>query len=141
MICVSNARALCIGSLTSLLLCCITANVQAQVAGGSISGTITDNSSRVIGNVRIKITNIDTGVSREVTTNDEGVYSAPNLQSGTYRAEYSVQGFKTEARSGIEMTVGAAVVSDVTLTVGALHETVTVQSEVPAVQISTSDIS
>jgi hypothetical protein len=141
MICVSNARALCIGSLTSLLLCCLTANVQAQVAGGSISGTITDNSSRVIGNVRIKITNIATGVSREVTTNDEGVYSAPNLQSGTYRAEYSIQGFKTEARNGIEMTVGAAVVLDVTLNVGTLHETVTVQSEVPAVQISTSDIS
>ena len=141
MVCVSNARMLCIGSLILLLLCCIAANVHAQVAGGSISGTITDNSSRVIGNVRIKITNTATGVSREVSTNDEGVYSAPNLQSGTYRAEYSTQGFKTEARSGIELTVGAAVVLDVTLNVGALHETVTVQSEVPAVQISTSDIS
>src|ERR1700688_3811236 len=137
----SNLKMLCSGGLILLLLCRIAANVHAQVAGGSIAGTVTDSVARVVGNVRIKITNIATGVSREVTTNDEGVYSAPNLLPGTYQAQFSSQGFKTELRSGIELTVGAAVALDVTLRVGGVQETVSVQSEVPAVQISTSDIS
>src|ERR1700680_4819922 len=137
----SNLKMLCSGGLILLLLCSIAANVHAQVAGGSIAGTVTDSVARVVGNVRIKITNIATGVSREVTTNDEGVYSAPNLLPGTYQAQFSSQGFKTELRSGIELTVGAAVALDVTLRVGGVQETISVQSEVPAVQISTSDIS
>jgi len=57
-----------------------------QVAGGAISGTVTDSSGRVIGNVQITISNLATGVTREVTTNDEGFYSAPNLLPGTYQA-------------------------------------------------------
>src|SRR3984893_10557308 len=137
----SNLKILCSGGLILLLFCSITANVHAQVAGGSIAGTVTDSGARVVGNVRIRITNIATGVSREVTTNDEGVYSAPNLLPGTYQEQFSSQGFKTELRSGIELTVGAAVALDVTLRVGGVQETVSVQSEVPAVQISTSDIS
>jgi hypothetical protein len=117
------------------------ASLHAQVAGGSISGTVTDSSARVVAQVQIKITNVETGVTREVTTNEDGFYSAPNLLPGSYKAEFSVQGFKTETRSGIELTVGASVGLDLTLTVGGLHETVMVQSEVPAVQLSTSDIS
>src|SRR5213079_2531695 len=75
-----------------------------QVAGGTISGTVTDSSGRVIGNVQITINNL---VTRDVTTNDGGFYSAPNLLPCTYQAKFSAKGFKTEARSGIALTVGA----------------------------------
>jgi hypothetical protein len=63
----------------------------------------------VIKDVQITITNVATGVTREVTTNDEGFYSAPNLLPGTYEAKLSAHGFKTEKRGGIELTVGASV--------------------------------
>ncbi|HEY6373672.1 MAG TPA: TonB-dependent receptor [Candidatus Sulfotelmatobacter sp.] len=132
---------LCVGLLVSVWICGAVSNVHAQVAGASISGTVMDSSSRVVSNVQIRISNVATGGTREVTTNDEGVYSAPNLQPGMYEVKFSLQGFKAETRSGIELTVGAAAVLDVTLVVGGLHETVVVQSEVPAVQITTSDIS
>jgi hypothetical protein len=136
----ANLRKICVGLLI-LLLFGTAANLRGQVAGGSISGTVTDSASRVVGGVQITITNVATGVTRVVTTNDEGVYSAPNLQPGTYEMEFSAKGFKVEKRSGIELTVGAAVVLDLSLRVGELHESVVVQSEVPAVQLSTSDIS
>jgi len=123
------------------LTCGITADAHAQVAGGNISGTVTDSSARVVKDVKIIFTNIATGVTREVTTNDEGVYSAPNLLPGTYEARFTAPGFKTDKRGGIELTVGAALVLDMTLTVGAVQESVVVQSEVPAVQLTTSDIS
>jgi outer membrane receptor protein involved in Fe transport len=139
MVCVS--KTLCAGLLVLLLFCGVAANLNAQVAGGTISGTVTDGSGRIINNVQITITNVATGVTRDVTTNDEGFYSAPNLLPGTYEVKFSASGFKIEERKNIELTVGASVGLDLTLRVGSLNETVVVQSEMPAVQLSTSDIS
>src|SRR3984893_13688591 len=134
----SYVRSLCRGLLFFVALAVVAANLHAQVAGGTISGTVTDSSGRVINNVEITITNVATGVTREITTNDEGFYSAPNLLPGTYEAKFAAKGFRTEARKGIELTVGASVALDQALRVGSIAETVVVQSEVPAVQLSTS---
>ena len=141
MLCALNVRMLCVSLLVSLLFCGIAANVHAQVAGGTISGTVTDSSGRVINNVQITITNVATGITRDLTTNDEGFYSAPNLLPGTYEAKFSAKGFNTEARKGIDLTVGASVGLDQTMRVGSVAVTVVVQSEVPAVQLSSSDLS
>jgi len=116
-------------------------NVQAQVAGGAISGTVSDTSGRVITGAQVSIRNVDTGVSRTTTTNEDGTYSAPNLLPGSYELTLSAPGFKTEVRSGIALTVGAAAVLDLTLQVGRTIETILVTGEAPAVQLSTSDIS
>jgi hypothetical protein len=137
----SYARSLCRGLLFFLVFAIAAANLQAQVAGGTISGTVTDSSARVINNVQITITNVATGVTRDVTTNEEGFYSAPNLLPGTYEVKFSAKGFNTDVRKGIELTVGASVGLDLTMRVGSAGETVVVQSEAPAVQLSTSDIS
>src|SRR5216684_2363934 len=137
----SSVRKLCVSLLVLLIICGGAATLTAQVAGGTISGTVTDSSGRVINNVKVMITNVATGVTREVTTNDEGFYSAPNLLPGTYEAKFSAQGFRTQARSNLELTVGASVALDQVLPVGSNVETIVVQSEVPAVQLSTSDIS
>src|SRR2546427_6216566 len=112
-----------------------------QVAGGTVSGTVVDSSGRVIPSARISIKNVATGVSRTVTTNTDGFYSAPNLLPGSYELTFTGPGFKTEVRSGIALTVGATEVLDLTMKVGTVVETIVVQSEVPAVQLATSDIS
>src|SRR5712692_8166587 len=137
----SSVRKLCVSLLVLLIICGGAATLTAQVAGGTISGTVTDSSGRVINNVKVMITNVATGVTREVTTNDEGFYSAPNLLPGTYQAKFSAKGFNTDVRKGIELSVGASVGLDQTMRVGSVAETVAVQSEVPAIQTSTSDIS
>jgi hypothetical protein len=132
---------LCVRLLVLTLICGASANVYPQVAGGTISGTVRDVSGRVINDVQITITNAATGVTREVTTNDEGFYSAPNLLPGTYEVKLSAHGFKAEVRNGIELNVGASVGLDQVLRIGSNLEMVVVQGEVPAVQLSTSDIS
>jgi Carboxypeptidase regulatory-like domain/TonB-dependent Receptor Plug Domain len=138
----SKLKTLCVTFMVSVAICIGTAeSVHAQVAGGTISGTVADSSGRVINNVQITITNVATGVTRDVTTNDEGFYSAPNLLPGTYEARFSAKGFNTEARKDIELTVGALVGLDVAMRVGSVAETVVVQSAVPDVQLSTSDLS
>src|SRR5260370_1827713 len=137
----SDVRTLCRALLILLLFSVVAVNLHAQVAGGTISGTVSASSGRVINNVQITITNVATGVTRDVTTNDEGFYSAPNLLPGTYEAKFSAKGFNTDVRKGIELSVGASVGLDQTMRVGSVAETVSVQSEVPAIQLSTSDMS
>ena len=116
-------------------------DVQAQVAGGTITGTVVDSSGRVIPNANVSITNVATGINRTVTTNEDGLYIAPNLLPASYELTFTAPGFRTDVRSGIELTVGATVTLNMTMQVGGSKETVQVQTEAPDVQLATSDIS
>ena len=138
----STFRKLCVAGAAFVMFSQVdVASMHAQVAGGTMSGTVKDSSDRVIANVHISIEHIATGATRDVTTNEEGFYSAPNLLPGTYQVTFSAAGFKTEARRGVVLTVGGSVSLDQVLSVGSVTEKVIVQSEVAAVQLSSSDIS
>jgi hypothetical protein len=96
----------------------------------------------VIGQAQIAIKNVATGVVTKVATNPEGFYSAGNLLPGEYEVTVSAQGFNTETRTGVLLTVGGQQVFDLALHVGsALKVVVVVTSEAPAVQLTSSDIS
>jgi hypothetical protein len=136
-----DLKTLCVVVLAVALISVVPASLHGQVTGGTISGNITDATGKMLPNVQIVITNLAMGVSRAVTSNEVGFYSAPNLLPGTYEVKFSAQGFKSEVARGITLTVAAAVSLDQVLRVGSVTETVTVQSESPAVQTSSSDIS
>src|SRR6202171_5015992 len=116
-------------------------DVQAQVAGGTITGTVVDSSGRLIPNANVSITNLATGINRTVTTNEDGLYIAPNLLPATYELTFTAPGFRTDVRRGIELTVGATVTLNTTMQVGGTKEIVQVQTEAPDVQLASSDIS
>src|SRR6202521_4315337 len=116
-------------------------DVQAQVAGGTITGTVVDSRGRLIPNATVSITNVATGINRTVTTNEDGLYIAPNLLPASYELTFTASGFKTDVRTGIELTVGATVSLNMTMQVGGSKEIVQVQTEAPDVQLATSDIS
>src|SRR5258706_9221568 len=142
MICVSISKTLSAVILALTLIVCATqTNLQAQVTGGTISGTVVDTTGRLIPNCSIVITNTATGITRNLTTNSDGFYTAPNLQAGSYEVTFTAPGFRTEAKKGITLTVGATVVSDLTMQIGTAIETVQVQTDVPDVQLASSDIS
>ncbi len=143
MTCSSKLQTLvvCFLALVLIHMIAINVDVQAQVAGGTITGTLVDSSGRVIPNATVSITNAATGINRTVTTNEDGAFTAPNLLPASYELTFTAAGFKTDIRRGIELTVGATVTLSVTMQVGAIQETVQVQSEAPAVQLSTSDLS
>src|SRR6202521_3990929 len=73
--------------------------VYAQVAGATLSGTVTDQSGGVVPKAGISIRNIATGVTRNSTTDPAGFYSAPNLLPGTYEVTASAPGFSSEAQT------------------------------------------
>src|SRR6202158_6310347 len=112
----------------------------AQVAGGPLSGTITDPSGAGIPQARVVIKNVATGVERSVTTNTDGFYTAPSLLPGEYQVTLDAKGFNTETRTGITMTVGAQRTFDLALQIGTVSHRVEVTTEAPAVELATSDI-
>jgi len=114
---------------------------RAQVAGATLSGTITDSSARVVLEAHLAIKNVATGVIALVTTNSEGFYTAANLLPGEYTVTVSATGFNTEERTGIFLTVGAQQIFDLALRVGTSQTVVVVTSEAPAIQLNSSDIS
>jgi len=115
---------------------------KAQVAGGTLSGTITDPSDKSVPQAQVSIMNVATGITTTVTTNADGFFIAPNLLPGEYQVTVSANGFSTGTRKGISLTVGSRQVFDLTLQVGSAAKTVVeVTTEAPAVQLASSDIS
>src|SRR6266849_524820 len=79
----------------------------AQVAGATLSGTITDPSGAAINGAKVSIANKATGITRDVTTDAAGFYSVPNLLPGPYEVTVSASGFSTTKQSDVTLTVGA----------------------------------
>jgi outer membrane receptor protein involved in Fe transport len=117
------------------------ARMQAQVAGASLSGTVSDASGAALAAAKVTIENLATGVSRETTTDKDGFYTAPNLLPGTYEIAVSAAGFSTQVQKGITLTVGGQSTVNLAMRVGAVSERVEVTEEAPVVQTSSSDIS
>src|SRR3989475_6915835 len=94
------------------------ASLNAQVSGGSLSGTVTDTSQAAIPNVQVTLANVATGVARTVATDDTGFYTAPDLLPGSYQMTAAAPGFTTQVRTGITVTLGASVVFNVVMQTG-----------------------
>ncbi|HKV81610.1 MAG TPA: TonB-dependent receptor [Candidatus Sulfotelmatobacter sp.] len=129
---------------TIVLMCgiCFSVPAGAQVAGGNLSGTITDPSGKLVPQAQISIQNVATGITTTVATNADGYYTAANLLPGEYQITVSAKGFATEVKKGVSLSVGAQQVVDLTLQIGSAAKTVVeVTTEAPAVQLTSSDIS
>src|ERR1044072_434112 len=112
------------GILTSVFILSLAsfAGAQGQAINGAIEGTVTDESGAVLPGVTVTVTNVDTGETRSVVTNDRGVYRAPLLPLGAYRISAELQGFKKYDEAGISLSAGQVAGVDIKLTVGALTE-------------------
>ncbi len=127
-------------SFAVALLFCATLSVHAQVTNGTISGTVTDSTGAVVPGAKIVILNEDTGISRAVQADTGGRYTAPSLTLGNYKVTANLEGFQTQVRSGISLTVGRIAVVDFQLTVGAVSQSVEVSGEAPLVETTQSAV-
>ncbi|HEX4536787.1 MAG TPA: carboxypeptidase-like regulatory domain-containing protein, partial [Candidatus Acidoferrum sp.] len=81
------------------------APAKAQVAGATLSGLVTDDQGGPVANATVSVKNAGTGVAREVSSNSDGIYSAPNLLPGEYEVTVTATGFQTLTEKGITLTV------------------------------------
>ena len=110
-------------------------------ATAQLRGTVRDDSGAVLPGVTVVVTQTGTGFTRSVVTETSGTYVMPNLPTGPYRLEVSLQGFRTYVQTGIVLQVEAAPVINVVLGVGNLEETVSVEAAAPLVDVQSAGIS
>src|ERR1700674_5527474 len=91
-------------------------SLRAQMAGATLSGTITDAQGGAVVGAKVSAKNGATGLSTDTTTNSSGIYSIVNLLPANYDVSVSSMGFST-AVSKVTLTVGATQEMNVALTV------------------------
>jgi hypothetical protein len=100
-----------VASVTAIVLVAGSA-CHAQVAGGTISGSVRDSSGRAIAGAQVYVKNSETAILRSVNADNDGIYGAPNLVPGMYEISASKEGFDTVVRSDVLVTVGSEEVID-----------------------------
>ncbi|MBZ5643123.1 MAG: TonB-dependent receptor [Acidobacteriia bacterium] len=115
--------------------------VNAQAVGATLSGSVTDPSGAVIVGAQISIKNAGTGVTRTLTTDTAGFYSAPNLLPGVYEVTAAAAGFSTSVQSNVTLSVGAQQLLNIALKVGEASQTVQVTESAPTVELTSATIS
>src|SRR5258708_274940 len=139
-----NGLALRIGAIVLALMVAsggLAGGARAQAVGASLSGLVTDERGGAVPEAAVTIKNVGNGGVREVTSNSDGFYSAPNLLPGSYEVTVSAKGFQTLVQRGIVLTVGAQQALNLTLKVGQVNITVEVSATPPDVQTASSTIS
>jgi hypothetical protein len=113
----------------------------AQIGStAQISGIVRDESGGVLPGADVTVTQTETGFTRSVVTDENGSYTLPNLPIGPYRLQVSLSGFRTYQQTGIVLQVNANPVINVTLALGDLAETVSVEAAAPLVETRSPSI-
>lgn len=115
-------------TLASTVVLVSGATATAQSGSATLQGTITDPSGAAVVGAQIHVIAIQTGVVRDVVTNGDGFYSAPNLSAATYKVSVQSEGFSPAVVNDVVLTVGTVRNLDVPLTVSSAETTVTVES-------------
>src|SRR5258705_1004799 len=130
-------RDVCVGVLILLLTA---AAASAQLSTAELSGRVTDTSGAVLPGVTVTMTQTATQATRSAITDADGTYVISNLPTGPYRLEVSLQGFRSYVQNGIVLQVGATPTINVSLELGSVAETITVEGAAPLIDVKSSGI-
>ena len=98
-----------------------------------LSGTVKDPSQAAVPKAMITLTNADTGVKREAQTDMVGEYRLLQLAPGVWDVKVEHEGFTTQTRKGVQLTVGQTAMLDFALEVGAATQIIEVGAFVPLI--------
>src|SRR5215210_7335223 len=125
-------------SVTSLTL---PGAARAQVLYGSLTGNVTDSAGAAVPGATVTAVNAGTNVSKETTTNEDGIYQFSDLLPGVYKVTITGNGFTTTVSEGVNIEVNNVRRLDVTLQPGGVRDTVTVNADtLAALQTDRADV-
>jgi Carboxypeptidase regulatory-like domain len=127
----------CLVLLCTLLL---SFGALAQVQNGQFTGNVTDPSGAAIANANVTVTNMGTGLSVTITSNQSGSYTARELPVGTYKITADAKGFKTVTNSDLILNAGTTQRVDFKMELGQAREVVEVTGETAAVNTEDSKL-
>ncbi|WP_321475558.1 TonB-dependent receptor [uncultured Paludibaculum sp.] len=112
----------------------------AQQDRAVLTGRVSDASGAALTDIQLKIENSATSAVYQSQTNDEGLYTVPNLPVGSYRLTFQGKGFKTLIREGIVLSATQVVRIDVAMSLGALTESIEVTADTPPLQTDSPEV-
>ena len=119
----------------------ISVSAFAQVPTGTISGTVVDKQGLAINDAQVTVISQETGVKYTSKTSSNGGYEVTRLDFGVYTVEVSKDGFKTASVTEIKLDASTEhSVPPITMEVGAISETVTVEGGAGQVQTTNAEI-
>lgn len=122
------------------LLCILISSLAWGQATARIHGVVEDQSSAVVPNATVKVTQTETGISRSTVTDTDGEYVFANLPLGPYRLDIQKEGFANAVQTGIILQVDSDPSLPMTLRPGATSETITVEATPSQVETSSVGI-
>src|SRR5882762_1821711 len=122
-------------------LCLFAGLASAQSASSTINGLVQDKTGAVIPGAQVTITNQNTGARIQTVANNDGSFSMTSLQSGTYEVTITKEGFQRITERDVFVGPSVARSVNVTLTVGTVDTSVTVEASAAQVQTTTSQVS
>ncbi len=112
----------------------------AQEFRATVAGRVMDSSGAVIPRAKVLVTNAETGVKVETTSDKAGSYTVPFLLPGQYSVSASAAGFDTFVHDNITLQTGAKVEEDLVLKIGTATQEVHVSSDNTLIETSSSTL-
>ena len=125
-------------ALLAVLLLCLP--LFSQTTQGIIQGGVFDQTGGAVAGATVSVIDAARGITRTLTTDGAGQYIANALTPGTYTVRTEAKGFRTEEHSGVLVEVGQSVRVDLVVQPGEQTQTITVTSEVPAIDSTDSTL-
>ena len=111
---------------------------QATISTGNINGTVIDPSGAAVPGAKITITDLNTDVTTNLTTNSSGFYNSGSIAPGKYLVKVEAKGFET-AEEQVHVRIANNTAVNFTLKIG--QESTTVRVDASAVTINTETTS
>ncbi len=112
----------------------------AQTSSATLQGTITDPQGQVIPGGRVTAQSLATGLQRQATTNEAGLYVINFLPVGSYTVTVEAPRFKRASQPNVVLEIGRTRTLDVSLEVGAVEQTVTIVDSEPPLDRASATI-
>src|SRR5579862_9557894 len=109
----------------------------AQIVGGTISGTVRDASGALLPGAAVTVRQVETGAVRNLTTGEDGRFSAPSIAVGEYAVTVNLPGFNPQEQKGVSVAVGQSVQLTFVLGLANVQQQIEVDASEPGVNTTT----
>ena len=126
------------------LLCFAFLSISAAAVFGqtkttaAVAGIVSDPTDSAVPRAKVMVTNTETGLNRETTSDNRGEYRFGLLPPGNYEIKVEAQGFSPLSRKDVQLTVGEDLDLNLKLVLGSASQVVEVQSAVPLIETERS---
>src|SRR5215471_18597536 len=124
----------------ALLLVAWTTGAWAQTSSATITGFVRDATGAAVPGADIMLRNTATSVERATKSNAAGSYSFLNVAPGEYTLEAGASGFSRSKLSAFTLEVNQTATFDISLSVGAIEQSVSVNAQGAAVEFTTAEL-